>query len=370
MVLPPCLFLPLAYLSLEVLAFSIYAYLAGPRSSEYAIEATLKYYLLSSVSSMVLLLAILSLSLSLGSLNLLDTLVALLPTSLLSLYSPNLLLDFLIAACSFILAGIAFKLALAPFITWLPEVYEGSLPIVCLILATTTKIPLMALLLSLWYHVAYSLNQATLLKILLFASISLGTVASIAQYSWKRLIAFSGTVHAGFMLLSLTVLSAHGITALLAYLLVYSLITTSYVLILCSWHQEASSFSLLPPPRYLTAIASYSKASPNTLIAFIIISFNFIGLPPTSGFHTKLLILIALITSAQPLIAFIAFALKVLSATYYLRVLSYSLNRGAPTVTLAYMPRSTAYILSNSTLLSLGGYLKPALLAMSPPPPM
>lgn len=140
LLLPSIVLLPLGYLALELQAFALYAYICALRSSEFALEAALKYYVLGSSSSVLYVAALLLLSMALGSSGLLDMLLL----SMLALMPSCSLIEALLAAFMALLCALLFKLSIGPFLGWLPEVLEASSVPIAVLISAISKLSLFA----------------------------------------------------------------------------------------------------------------------------------------------------------------------------------------------------------------------------------
>jgi len=206
------------YLGLELLSLSLYAMIAIHRNSATGVEAAMKYFVLGALASGMLLYGISMLYGATGELQL-DRVAAAIGAS----DSPSLIHFGL----SFIVVGIAFKLGVAPFHMWVPDVYQGAPTPVTLFVASMPKLAAFALAARVLFDgLAGAVEQwAGMLALLALLSMAIGNVVAIAQSNIKRMLGYSTVAHMGFLLLGLLAARPEGLAGAMFYAIAYTLMS-------------------------------------------------------------------------------------------------------------------------------------------------
>ncbi len=304
-----------AFVALELVSLSLYAMTVLNQARRASAEAALKYLTFGAVASGFLLFGLSYLYGTTGQLDLTQM------TGLKS--SPLLVLAYLL-----ILVGLGFKLALAPFHLWAPDVYEQAPTPVAGWIGSGSKIAAAALLLALLEPVAASveLKDALLpaLAALAVLSMAVGNLGALRQTNLKRLLAYSAIANAGYLVVGVLAFNEVGNQAVLFYILVYSIASLGAFAVIAvitdrlGRNAEISDFN------------GCWKTMPGLAVAFLIFLLSMAGIPPLAGFLGKFYLFLAAI-GAQPdaaswndglywLVAF-ALVMSVVSLYYYLRVL-------------------------------------------------
>jgi NADH-quinone oxidoreductase subunit N len=263
----------------------------------------------------------------------------------------------------FVLAGLAFKISAVPFHMWTPDVYEGAPTPVTTFFASAPKVAGMAMLTRMTV-VAMGPATAQWQQILIFmalASIVLGAVGAIGQTNIKRLLAYSSINNVGFALVGLAAGTPDGVSATMTYMAVYVVMTLGSFA--CVLHMRDAD------GHYIEDIASLSGLSRNNkalAAGFAILMFSLAGIPPLLGFWPKLLVFFAATKAGLFPLAIIAALGSVVGAYYYLRIIkTMYFDEPAP----AYAPAHSyveAGVVAISGVLLVGGYfLIPVLSAAS-----
>lgn len=297
------------YLGLELLSLPVYAMTAIRRTDSNAAEAAMKYFVMGAIASAMLLYGMSLLYGATGHLQL-----SAIAQSIAETWPENnLLLSF---ALVFILAGIAFKLALVPFHMWVPDVYQGAPSSVTLFISTATKIAALGMAIRLltiglidivvqWQHI---------LLVLALLSTGLGNLLAISQTNLKRLLAYSAISHAGYAMFGLLTANAAGYAAALYYMLVYSLMSAAafgLIVLMSGKTKEIED---------IDDLKGLNKRSPWLAFLMLIVMFSMAGVPPTVGFFTKLLVLKALVDVHLTWVAIFGLLFAVIGAYYYIRI--------------------------------------------------
>jgi len=194
-----------------------------------------------------------------------------------------------LVAAGLILAGIGFKVAAVPFHAWAPDVYEGSPTPVTAYLAVASKAAGFILLIRVFGIGAFALESVgeffrPILLTLGIATVTLGTLAALPQRDLKRLLAYSGIAHAGFMILALGTRGEGGIGTVVAYLWAYLLASLPVLLFINELERLHGSTDM----RHLDGMG---RREPGPSLGFSLCLLSMAGLPPLVGFPVKLAVL-------------------------------------------------------------------------------
>ncbi len=296
------------YLGLELTSLSTYALVAFDRESKRGSEAAMKYFVLGSMASGMLLYGMSMIYGATGSLDLQQISVAISNQG-----GVNVMLVF---GLVFLVVGIAFKLGLVPFHMWLPDVYEGAPVAVTLFIAAVPKMAGFAMAYRLLYTGLGDLHGdwQQMLSILAVLSIVLGNLAAIAQSNIKRMLAYSTISHMGFVLMGLLPGTADGLGASMYYVIVYSLMSAGafgMVIMLSARGVEAER---LDDFKGLNQRNSWYAA----IMAMVM--FSMAGVPVFVGFFAKWLVIKSALDAGMVWLAISAVIFSVVGAFYYLRV--------------------------------------------------
>jgi len=307
------------YLGLELLALSAYGLVAMDRDNAVASEAAMKYFILGSMASGLLLYGMSMVYGATGTLNLME--VARVTAQLAGAASDR---TFLVFGLVFVVAGLAFKIGVAPFHMWIPDVYHGAPTAVTLVIGSAPKVAAFAMAVRMLVNGLPDLAQdwQEMLAILALASMAIGNITAIAQSNLKRMLAYSTIAHMGFMLLGLLsgVIGGNRLsmddayTAALFYVIVYVIMSVGafgMLLFLSRAGFECEN---------LEDLKGLSKTSPWFAFVMLILMFSLAGIPPTAGFYAKLAVLSAAVTAGYVWLAVAAVVLSLVGAFYYLRI--------------------------------------------------
>jgi NADH-quinone oxidoreductase subunit N len=296
------------YIGLELNSLASYVLAAMLRTDERSAEAGLKYFVLGSLASGILLFGI-SLTYGFtGSTNFAGIQTALshgLPTGALF-------------GIVFVLSGLAFKISAVPFHMWTPDVYEGAPTPVTTFFATAPKAAAMSLLIRVCVG-AFGSQTAAWQQIVMAAallSIVVGALGAIAQTNIKRLLAYSSINNVGFMLLGVATGTPEGVSGTLVYLAIYvvmSIVSFSAVLMLTD--EQGNQIEAI------SDLAGLSKVKPGLAAALMMVMFSLAGIPPLFGFWGKFVVFMAVVKAGYFALAAVGIAASVIGAFYYLKVI-------------------------------------------------
>jgi len=296
------------YVGLELFALSLYTMVAFFRDSRVASEAAIKYFILGGLASAILLYGMSLLYGLTGSLEI--TVVA---QKLAQLETGNLGLTLAIVL---LVVGLAFKLGVAPFHMWVPDVYDGSPTSVTAYLAAAPKIAAFAMVIRLLVDtLQVGLDQwQGMLIILALLSVAVGNVIAIAQTSIKRMLAYSTIAHMGFFLFGILSGTAAGYGASLFYVLVYAVMSVASFGVILVLADKQSEFD------QISDFKGLSQRNPMLAGLMMMLMFSMAGIPPFAGFFAKMSVIMSLIQVDLVWVAVLAVLLAVIGAFYYLRI--------------------------------------------------
>ena len=296
------------YLGLELQSLSLYVLAAIKKDSLKSSEAGLKYFILGALASGFFLFGV---SLLFGITG--TTTYTVLSNNILSVENNSLLLIFSIVL---ILSSIAFKLSIAPFHMWTPDVYEGAPTSVTAFFAVVPKIAAIGVLIRILYIALIDIHLIwnQLILILGMLSIFVGAFGALLQINIKRLMAYSAISNIGYIFLALSLGSQLGLEASLIYITVYTVSTLGSFAFILSMEKDNIMLN------NISSFAGLSKSNPFYAICFSIILLSLAGLPPLAGFIAKFYIFKAIIIADYLWIAVVGIMGSVISAYYYLNI--------------------------------------------------
>ena len=296
------------YVGLELLSLALYAMVALQRDSQLATEAAMKYFVLGALASGLLLYGMSMLYGLTGTLEL-PKMAAILQAGV----KDNVILAFGIV---FIVAGLGFKLGVAPFHMWVPDIYQGAPTAVTLFIGSAPKLAAFAFTMRLLVdglHPAVGDWQG-MLVIMAVMSLAIGNLAAIMQTNIKRMLAYSTISHMGFLLLGVLSGTFAGYAAAMFYAITYVLMSLGsfgLVVYLSQNGQEAEN---------LDDFKGLNGRHPWLAALMAILMFSMAGIPPFIGFYAKLSILQSLVGAGFTWLAVVAVMFSLIGAFYYLRV--------------------------------------------------
>lgn len=299
------------YLGLEIQSLTLYVLAAYHRDSAKATESGLKYYVLGSLASGMMLYGI-SLVYGFSGTTSFDALAKLFGGE----HAAHPHVGF-IAGLVFVLAGLAFKVSAAPFHMWTPDVYEGAPTPVTSFFAVAPKIAAMALLVRVMFGPFGEMSDQwrQVVSFIALASMFVGSFAAIAQNNIKRLMAYSSIGHVGFMLVGVAAGSADGVQGVLVYLAIYLSMNVGVFAVILSMRQKGRLVE------GINDLAGLGKTNPAMAAAMMVLMFSMAGIPPMAGFIGKFYVFKAAVDAGLFTLAIIGVITSVVSAYYYLRII-------------------------------------------------
>jgi NADH-quinone oxidoreductase subunit N len=216
-----------------------------------------------------------------------------------------------------LLVGLAFKLSLAPFHMWTPDVYQGAPTVVTAFMAAATKAAVFGALLRLLTEALPSARHdwAVVLWALAILSMVVGNVAALAQRDVKRLLAYSSVSQAGYVLVAIVAANRLGASGVAYYVVAYVLMTVGAFAVVVAVSRAGDAGT------EIEAFAGLGRRSPWLAAAMALFMFSLIGVPPTAGFLAKFNVLAAAVQAGYVDLAVIGALTSALGAFYYLRVI-------------------------------------------------
>lgn len=299
------------FIGLELSSIGLYAligYLSPTRKSQ---EGALKYFILGSFATAILLFGFALLYAGTGSLSLPEISAGILkagPTPWISVGG------------MLVIVGLSFKLALVPFHMWAPDAYESAPTGITAIMATCVKLMLVIVILRLFVGIAEPVADRWLPMFMLVAALSMivGNVLALVQSDIKRMLAYSSVAHSGYIAVAICAMAGREVLpqqAALFYLVGYSL-TSLLAFGVLMWLESAESGNL-----QLNDLAGLSRQHPWAAFALATAMFSFAGMPPTVGFISKFFVFSAAVQSGLYGILIIGVIGSSISLYYYLRVI-------------------------------------------------
>lgn len=302
------------YLLLEIQSFGLYLLTAMNRKNQYSIESGLKYFVLSSFSSIILLFGFSFLYGITGTLNIAEYNYFFMNVtwnnSSLILFTFNILL---------ITLAFFFKLYVAPFHIWVSDIYQGAPTMSTAFFATITTFPLFYFFLK-YYLIFFSIIE-NFLYYFIFAAVVLsmfiGSISALYQKKIKRLIAFSSVGNIGYILVGFLQENPLLLSNAITYFIVYIISTISIFVVFLNLYIKKSNFFL----ERLSMLSGFMTKNRLLTIILILFFFTAAGIPPFSLFYAKILLLTGLSYQLYSILLFIMVFTSILSSFYYLRII-------------------------------------------------
>ncbi|WP_027460500.1 NADH-quinone oxidoreductase subunit N [Deinococcus murrayi] len=292
-------------IGLEVMSLASYV-LATLQDSRRAEESGLKYFLLGSVGSAVLIYGLALVYGATGSLS-----YGGIAAATAGLTPGNL--GLLVGGALLLLAGFGFKVALAPFHQWTPDVYSGAPTTVSLFLSTVVKVAAFAGMLRVFGGALQNAPfWASALQLLIAATLIVGNAASLFQTNFKRMLAYSAVAHTGFLAMALLGTPGLGGAALGYYLLVYTLMTGAALAIVAALQRTEAGMNI-------SDLRGLYHRHPGYAVALAACLASLAGLPPFAGFFGKYLAFQAAFQNGYVWLSILAVLASVAALVYYLR---------------------------------------------------
>lgn len=295
--------LMILFLGIEILSIAMYILAGADRRVIQSNEASIKYFIMGAFASAIFLFGVGLYYTSTGSFKIYDIQVISLP-----LYQLSMMIMF---------AGLAFKLALAPFHFWAPDVYQGSPTIFTAVMASLVKISGFGALFQLMkYQMDFNSDWMYWLIVLIsLSSMAIGNIMASQQTSVKRLLAYSGTVQAGFILLAFIQIKAEQSWMVIYYLIAYVLASLASFFVIYFVESRKGSDEI-------SEFRGLYFQNPILAVVFTIALISLGGGPLTAGFMAKLFVLSHASDAGAIALVVIALVFAVISMYYYFKVVN------------------------------------------------
>src|SRR6266566_6522601 len=340
--------LPL-YLGLELMTLCSYILVGIRVERPMANEAAIKYFLLGSFASAVLVYGI---SLTYGVTGTTD--FAGIASALSKHGSGSNLL--LLAAIGLVAAGLAFKIAAVPMHAWAPDAYQGaSAPVAGFLAAGSKAVGLAAM--GRVFQAAYG-SEAHILSVVLAGlaglSIVVGSILALSQTDMKRLLAYSSIAHAGYALLGLIAGTSEGASATMTYAFFYVFMTLGTFGVVVALGERGEK---------LEGYKGLAAQRPGIALLMLLFLMSLTGIPPTAGFAAKLYVILSVVRAGHIALAVLAVACSVVSAFFYMRVAVLMYMNEADEPAPSRFPAPVFAALAVAALVTVIGGISPGTLA-------
>tara|TARA_B100002051_G_C16711309_1_gene626817 strand:+ start:220 stop:1635 length:1416 start_codon:yes stop_codon:yes gene_type:complete len=296
----------LFYLGLELQSLSLYILASIDRDNLRSTESGIKYFVLSALSSGLLLYGCSLLYGFTGTTN-----FELIANEL------NKENTGAVFAMVFILVGLAFKVSAVPFHMWTPDVYQGAPTSITSYFAVVPKVAGLALLIKFMF-VPFSnilLEWQTIVIFISIASMILGAIAAMIQTNFKRLLAYSSIGHIGYALAGVATGAISGYQSAIVYISIYVIMNIGAFSCLYLLRKDGEY------KENISDLSGISKKHPLLAISLLIILFSLAGVPPLGGFFAKFYVFVAVLEKEMYALAIIGLLTTVMSAFYYLKII-------------------------------------------------
>ena len=296
----------LFYMGLELQSLALYVLASFNRDNILSSESGLKYFVLSALSSGLLLYGCSLIYGFSGSTNF-------------NLIAENINQSSygLTFGIIFIITGLAFKISAVPFHMWAPDVYEGSPTSVTIFFAILPKIAALTVFIRILYVPFLNIidQWQIIIVFLSIASMLFGAIAAIGQKNLKRLIAYSSIGHMGYALAGVSTGTNQGIQSSITYISIYLFMNLAFFSCLFMLRRDEKYFENIED------LSGLSKNHPILSFSFLIVLFSLAGIPPLAGFFAKFYIFSAVIEQSMYFLAITGLLSTVIAAFYYLRLI-------------------------------------------------
>lgn len=309
--------LVLAILGLEIFSIALYVLVAARRRRTQAVEAGLKYFLLGAFASAFFLYGIALIYAGDGSI----TIPIIGQVGHEGVAGPE---GLAAVGGAFLFGALFFKASVAPFHMWTPDVYEGAPTPITALMSTGTKTAAFLLLTLCVKFIPLAILP--LIPVLTILTIVVGNVGALQQTNLKRLLAYSGIAHAGYLMIgfsSLVLGAGQGtayfsVRAMLFYLASYAVTNLAAFAVIGFLERKDSSTITLDGIRGLW------KRNPMAAAVLALSALSLAGIPPTAGFWAKFQIFSTAIQTGLPVLAIIGILASIVGVYYYLKIVVYA----------------------------------------------
>ena len=307
------------FLGIEILSIAMYILAGSNKKSLASNESAFKYFLMGSFATGFLLFGI---TLVYGATGSFDLDVISTQISAGNLNSSIMLLMGILL----IMIAMVFKVSAAPFHFWAPDVYQGAPTVITAFMSTVVKIAAIAAFFRLFMHTFTAMADVwqTILIIISAATILVGNITAVYQTNVKRMLAYSGIAHAGYMIMAIVAMNAAASSALLFYALAYSISSIASFTILLMVSNSSGNDSI-------ESFHGLAKKSPFLAIMTVISMLSLAGIPPTAGFFAKYYIFVAAMENKLIPLVLIAIIGSLIGVYFYFKIIIAMFREGNET---------------------------------------
>lgn len=304
------------FIGLEMLSLALYILCGYMRKWKLSYESAIKYFLMGALATGFFLYGVALVYGAVGHTNF-QTLMS----SFKALETPAEKALFF-SGIAFVTAGLAFKAAIVPFHSWAPDVYAGVPTPLVAFMAIGTKVGAFAAFVRIFLEAIPQFDPmwSQAMAILAYATLILANFVALRQKEMRRFFAYSGISHAGFLLLPLVAGTQGSIPSLLFYLVVYAAATFGAFAVLAFVDHKSEGIAL----KDLTALFHRSPYLASLLTLCLL---TLAGIPPTAGFFAKFYLFKVALDAGYLGLVITGLLVAVLSAFYYLRIITLMANR-------------------------------------------
>jgi NADH-quinone oxidoreductase subunit N len=309
------------FIGLELMTMPSYLLTGLHKTDRYSNEGGLKYFLLGSFASAIVLFGVAWIYGLTGSTNVAEVAAAL----------EGQMSGALLVAIGFLTVGGTFKIAAVPFHYWTPDAYQGAPTPITGFLSVGPKLGAFALLIRVFAEAFEPLRADWLLVFLILTvlTMTVGNIVALVQTNVKRMLAYSSIAHTGYIMAGLAAfaatddpdVAAQGIESVLFYVLGYGVMNIAAFAVVAMLQRDTHRYG------GLNSFAGLAGRAPFQAAAMAILMLSLTGIPPTVGFFAKLYVLLAAVDAGLEWLAVIIVVNAALAASYYLRVIVYMYMR-------------------------------------------
>jgi NADH-quinone oxidoreductase subunit N len=303
------------YLGLELAGLAQYVLAASRRDDVRSSEAGLKYFVLGSLASGMMLFGISLIYGFTGTINFYEIATVISAIGRGELL-PVLASYGLVTGMVLLLAGLCFKISAVPFHMWTPDVYEGAPTPVTAFFSFAPKVAALFLLTRV-LTLSFGELQVFWQQIIVFAAVGsmlVGAFGALTQTHLKRLLAYSSIGHVGYALVGVAVGGMEGSRALVIYLSLYLFMTAGAFGCLLLMRRGGKYLD------HLSDLSGISRTHPVFALALAVLLFSMAGIPPLAGFFGKMYVFLAAVESGMYVLAVLGVLTSVVAAYYYLKI--------------------------------------------------
>jgi len=352
MVLASALDLVVLFVALETMSIGVYVLVGFKRTDIKSNEAALKYFILGSAASAIMLFGVALLYGALGTMNISDIAQSVIANN--STSNPIFTLGAVL-----VVVGFLFKVATVPFHMWMPDVYEGAPIAVTNFMTTALKAAAFASFMRVFITLTHAVDPAVpsvigntlhdVFWVIAVLTMFLGNVIALTQRNIKRMLAYSSIAHSGYILVGFIsgAHSEYGFTAVTLYLVAYVIMNIGAFAVVSLLSERGDKNTDIQD------FAGLGFKKPALGFAMAVFMFSMAGIPPTVGFAGKYLIFSSAVQAGEVKLAILAVLCSAISAYYYLRVIVFMYMKESTRVSttkLAWSAIAVVFIANAATL--------------------